>query len=112
MSRYTKEQTEDVAGILSRHYGYASGDVLLGVLLAAFADLFAADNPPTCINCAEEHGTSEVCVTVGSRCHEEHSFEGGFDRERFLAACGLEPEVDMIPAEDAPEIIEPPHRYG
>ena len=46
-----------------------------------FADLFAADNPPRCSTCG-----ASVCSQRG------HVFASGFNREQFLAACGLESE--------------------
>ena len=57
-----------------------------------FADLFAADNPPYCIHCGAPAITDEVCASAGGRLYDEHPFEGGFNREQFLAACGLESE--------------------
>jgi hypothetical protein len=96
-TRYQEKHYEDVAKVLSTvavfHNSRAEakgGSGVLIQLIADFATLFAADNPPACTNCAEEYGTSEVCVTAGGRCHEEHNFEGGFNRTQFLAACGLE----------------------
>ncbi len=49
-----------------------------------FADLFAADNPPSkwCWHCGANKGTTPTCTNVG------HNY-GGFDREQFLAACDL-----------------------
>jgi len=57
-----------------------------------FADLFAADNPPYCIHCGAPAITDEVCASAGGRLYDEHLFEGGFNLEQFLAACGLESE--------------------
>ncbi len=71
MSRYSKEHYEDVATILKRQTAPVS-------LVNEFADLFAADNPPTC-QLSDHH--SGVC-----------SFGGGFNSGRFLVTCGLEPE--------------------
>ena len=68
MSRYTKEQCEDVALILSTPIELRIGRLhaetyssTVGQLAKDFADLFAADNPL-------------------------------FDRDRFLSACGLDYE--------------------
>ena len=82
-TRYQKKHYEDVAAILCIG---AAADVKLavsdvtGTLIRQFADLFAADNPGAC-SCppGEEHP---------SKCN----MRGGFDRERFLTACGLESE--------------------
>ena len=60
-TRYQKRHYEDVAALLAPHGGLECAVTdCWTTLCAGFADLFAADNP------------------------------GGFDRERFLAACGLE----------------------
>ncbi|KKL23086.1 hypothetical protein LCGC14_2428870 [marine sediment metagenome] len=72
-TRYQKSQIEDVARLLE-------GNTLLSDshkinkpnLVRAFADLFAADNP--------SHWSSFTQSFVG------------FDREQFLAACGLKKE--------------------
>ncbi len=95
MSRYSKQHYEDVAEILSEHGGYVTARVVTDDIVRAFADLFAADNPPRCVNCGEPATT-----TGGGSCHYvpqlgEHNFEGGFDRERFLAACGLTTETEV-----------------
>ncbi len=86
-SRYTKQHYEDVATIL-REAKRIETDI--GRLIPSegyadeFADLFAIDNPLRCI----------ICGDVGTRFCEvpgmEHTFEDGFDREGFFAACGLE----------------------
>ena len=82
MSRYTKEHYEDVAGLLratKEKFGRArveSKDII-GTLAYSFAILFAADNPPV-YDCPECAGSEDRLV-------------GGFDREQFLTACGLEP---------------------
>ena len=95
MSRYTKEHYEDVARILSQRRAPDPGEGLGRIRNTAltdvandFADLFAAD-PRYCIHCGDEASTTAVCPL-----HDEHLFEGGFDRARFLAACGLEAERD------------------
>ncbi|KKK48053.1 hypothetical protein LCGC14_3149030, partial [marine sediment metagenome] len=101
MSRYTKQHYEDVARLLK--------DYALPVsLINRFADLFAADNPPSsrCWNCGD---SKEAAGAICTRPNEGHRF-GGFDRKQFLAACGLEP--DTIPIDEASEAVEPPHRYG
>ncbi len=74
MSRYTKEHYEDVAHIFAQ---YSRG--LHNGVVKDFADLFAADNPKRCTFHGEhDTGYSEDCKVTG------------FNRERFLAACGLE----------------------
>ena len=91
-TRYQKSQIEDVAFILGCHTTAAGMDnekermEWLTWIAKSFADLFAADNPPACIDCGAHRGERG-----GPSC-EGHLFAGGFDRERFLAACGLESE--------------------
>ncbi|KKM75854.1 hypothetical protein LCGC14_1386130 [marine sediment metagenome] len=94
MSRYTKEQCEDVALILSTPIELRIGRLhaetyssTVGQLAKDFADLFAADRPPSshCWTC----GSSKEAGFTCTRPDGEHRF-GGFDREHFLAACGLE----------------------
>ena len=79
-TRYQKSQIEDVAGIIhdSIHQtleGYPFNWV------ERFADLFAADNPKRCTF----HGDHNIGYSVDCKIT-------GFNRERFLAACGLERE--------------------
>ena len=93
-TRYQEKHYEDVARILSLRRAPKAGGKLghiLNVGLAGvavgFADLFAADNgPPLCTYCGDAKGTTAICTKV------EHNFKGGFDREQFLEACGLESE--------------------
>ncbi len=75
-TRYQKRHYEDVAQLLKDHTAFAEPAVQDVAL--AFADLFAADNPLTC------------SIPDGHK--GECNVEGGFDREQFLAACGLESE--------------------
>ena len=76
MSRYSKEHYEDVARILSKDA--RTVEIVTEDIARDFADLFAADNPPTC--------------RWGSRHHVGPcDLGGGFNREKFLTACGLEP---------------------
>jgi len=75
-SRYSKRHYEDVARLINESWPVEAADreaeeVVLFSLVSRFADLFAADNPPSGKDCL---------------CHECR----GFDRERFLTACGLE----------------------
>ncbi|KKN07172.1 hypothetical protein LCGC14_1069910 [marine sediment metagenome] len=86
-TRYQESQIEDVARILAKE---GSGSTFGPVRNIArdFANLFAADNPPTCSHCDKRRGIGTVCP---SPCGEHH-FEGGFNRTDFLAACGLESE--------------------
>ncbi len=89
-TRYQKRHYEDVAGILHKYYeGIAYGPGYNACIAIDFADLFAADNPPLCSACGDEKGTTSICA---HSCGSHHIFTGGFDRERFLAACGLESE--------------------
>jgi len=86
-SRYSKRHYEDVARILKAEaIGWAPQfQAPVDHLMSVFAGLFAADNPPTC-HCGATIGTSHPCNTGSGG----HVIEGGFDRELFLAACGLE----------------------
>ena len=80
MSRYSKEHYEDVAKLLKK--APAATD-MKAWFIQKFADLFAADNPAACDVCGQPN--DEMLVGL-------HTFKGGFNREPFLAACGLEPE--------------------
>ncbi len=91
-TRYQKEHYEDVARILSDAIGIASDcdrpdcgcKVESPAIAQDFADLFAADNPKRC----SFHHNAVVHNEIGYLNGDCHI--GGFDRERFLAACGLE----------------------
>ena len=97
-SHYSKQYYEDVARTLKEQATYYSGivndgqaivaGVVLGRTIESFADLFAADNLPSsrCWTCGSSKESGFTCT----RPDGEHRF-GGFDREQFLAACGLEP---------------------
>ena len=105
-TRYQKSQIEDVARILKTMWechcnsphdpngpecaGCQTRDGMVG----AFADLFAADNPPTCTKCGVLCATQQAVSLCANDAFagENHQWSGGFDRERFLAACGLESE--------------------
>ena len=101
-SRYSKKHYEDVARILKEQATYYSGivndgqaivaGVVLGRTIQDFADLFTADNPKCCIHCGYVKGTTEICDSANGQLRDEHTFEYGFDREQFLAACGLKSE--------------------
>ncbi len=101
-TRYQKSQIEDVAQILrdamletiddGKMASRYMDDTTIENITYDFETLFAADNPPRCVNCGEPATT-----TGGGSCHYvpqlgEHNFEGGFNREEFLTACGLESE--------------------
>ena len=99
-TRYQKSHYEDVAEIL-RHerdaglsgLGSNMGSTAIACVMLEFADLFAADNPHLCADCNVRQGeepTSGRCFEARNR--RSHLFVGGFDRERFLTACGLESE--------------------
>ena len=87
-TRYQKRHYEDVASILHEAKRI---EVDIGRLIPAagyadeFADLFAADNPPRCIDCGAHRGEE----ADNAEC-THHLFADGFDRDQFLAACGLE----------------------
>ena len=84
MSKYQEQHYEDVARMLSDQM--LDTKVTFNCLAQRFANLFTADNPTQCTHCGDERGTTSICT----RPNEGHHFEGGFDRERFLKACGLE----------------------
>lgn len=94
MSRYSRELAEDVAGLIKSAWPEAVpedvNEVILFDLANKFADLFAADNPPTCVACGALCATQRAVYP----CHagRDHKWIGGFDRDKFLAACGLEPD--------------------
>ena len=99
MSRYTKQHYEDVARLINESWPLAVpedvNEVILFGLANKFADLFAADNPRTCVyHYPSEHNKN---IRRDDGCDMQ-----GFDRELFLAACGLEPEMDTCPLCDKP----------
>ena len=92
-TRYQKRHYEDVASILTRAVEIMSAcpqascgcKVETPEIVKDFANLFAADSPPTCIDCGSQRGESDPegeCLN--------HLFADGFDRGLFLAACGLD----------------------
>jgi len=89
-SRYNRRHYEDVAIVLRNAHKNWSDQFQAPVkhLMFTFADLFAADNPNRCIDCGCRQGSSDRDPECSS-----HLFAGGFDRDRFLAACGLEEET-------------------
>ena len=98
VSRYTKQHYEDVARILGSEFATQKPANLHGPirnLIYDFADLFAADNPPTCR--LQHHLDLAICHARPSDASATHEFEGGFNPEQFLAACGLEPEQRTVP---------------
>ncbi|KKL48058.1 hypothetical protein LCGC14_2329330 [marine sediment metagenome] len=109
MSRYTKEQCEDVARILAeeKHFqetsGRPEGMIAAGAVINlkhTFADLFAADNPrsPYCGYCGIVRDDRLPCPergVSGVETRPPHNFlYKGFNREQFLEACGLETETE------------------
>jgi len=81
-NRYSKQHYEDVAKIIFR---LELTPQMIGRVALDFADLFASDNPPAC-HCGATIGSQHPCNTGSGG----HVIAGGFDRERFLASCGLE----------------------
>lgn len=75
-TRYQETYYEDVAQLLNKHHSSPS-------LCFDFADRFAADDPPLCLPCGVPHSRFHASEGL-------HEYKGGFDRKRFLAACGLE----------------------
>lgn len=99
MSRYGREHYEEIALLLQRERTEWVGQLRLPVerLMQAFADLFAADNPDSvyCGYCGTKEDTTAPCDPNVNR---EHSFvyHKGFDRDKFLKACGLEPWNEAV----------------
>ncbi|KKM72049.1 hypothetical protein LCGC14_1424500 [marine sediment metagenome] len=89
MSKFTKQHYEDVATLLKKRSPAHPAMIMVKAVAIDFADLFATDNPACCIHCGYLEGTTDICDSSDGRIREEHLFEGGFDREQFLAACGL-----------------------
>jgi hypothetical protein len=96
-TRYRESHYEDVARILANTFDdhsrscpdfHEGEDVILDDLAERFVTLFAADNPESvyCGYCGDDKGTTSICT----RPNEKHNFEGGFNRDKFLAACGIE----------------------
>ena len=88
-TRYQKSQIEDVALIFATR---GMPDIVRTQLTGDFADLFAADNLGRCTHCIRLEGTTAHCDSADGHLRDEHNFQGGFDREQFLIACGLESE--------------------
>ena len=93
MQRYSKRHYEDVAKLLRSErdagldaLGNNQGSIAIACVMMGFANLFAADSPVVCVNCADGEGSTAICT----RPNEGHNFTGGFDRARFLLACGIE----------------------
>jgi len=112
-SLYSKQHYEDVTRILSRCIVSGTtgsrGSAIWADKATAqgiaqdFADLFAADNPKRCtFHGDHDTGYSEDCKITG------------FDRERFLAACGLQGEVGCIvePEPQCPHCGQTTHTIG
>ena len=95
-TRYQKSQIEDVARLIKDSWPEAVpedvNEVILFSLANKFADLFAADNPKCCIHCGYVKGATDICDSADGRLRDEHTFEYGFDRDKFLTACGLKKE--------------------
>ena len=88
--RYKQEHYEDVAELMRRANRVeprATSPLNYEPLVRDFADLFAADNPRRCFADKDHAGDcDDGCLTGEGPSNE------GFDRARFLAACGLESE--------------------
>ncbi|KKM83068.1 hypothetical protein LCGC14_1313210 [marine sediment metagenome] len=85
-TRYQSEHYEDVARLLEGNTLLSDSHKINKLnLVGAFADLFAADNPRRC--------TAHVaCPYRYSDGRDNDCHVYGFNREQFLAACGLESE--------------------
>jgi len=111
MSKYTKQHYEDVASLLDKQPVASVGSLRQAIkrVVEDFADLFATDNPPTCIVCYQREGEpGPTCFPSAER--TGHDFSGGFNREPFLAACGLEPgpRVPLSGPDADGNVPEPP----
>ena len=84
-TRYQNEHYEDVAGVIAS-FVRCQVSVLGGAhgaeMADAFANLFTADNPRKCLGCG-------LIEDASNTLHQGYDWGEGFDRERFLAACGL-----------------------
>lgn len=97
-SRYSRHY-EDVARTIDlerKYWSHLPNDAQAAVAESvltrwsnSLADLFAADNPSSCLHCGVSQPNSSLCPD-GSGILPHHHPTGGFDRERFLEACGLE----------------------
>ncbi len=85
-TRYQKEHYEDVAGLLrAAQEMFGEENEVIGILAHSVSILFAADNPRKCRGCG-------LVENINNALHQGYDWGGGFDREQFLAACGLESE--------------------
>lgn len=102
-SMYSKRHYEDMAIFVAElpSPGSTPGpvkaiEVVKRRIAERLADRFAADNPTNvyCGYCGTTEGNPSVILCPERGLGLVHSFiyHKGFDRERFLAACGLEPE--------------------
>ena len=99
MSKYQEQHYKDVAHIIKDSWPEAMpedvNEVILFSLSNRFADLFAADNPNSvsCGYCGATEGDDTVlCPERGLDRTHSFVYHKGFDRERFLKACGLQAE--------------------
>ena len=86
-TRYQESQIKDVARIIEDLWLFPDAHEIISSLAGDFANLFAVDNLPSsrCWTCGNTKEAAPICT----RPDGDHRF-GGFNRERFLAACGLE----------------------
>ena len=93
--RYAKRHYEDIARVLhharAHEPKFGTGHfTAISQAIMDFAILFATDNPPTCNHCGQPRcEATEICSNTDGKLYEEHLFEGGFDRTKFLQACGV-----------------------
>lgn len=81
---------EDVARAIKDSWpDEAVGEVILFSLAHRLADLFTTNNPRRCTHCGKAQPNNTVCPD-GSGLLPHHFV--GFDRNKFLVACGLEKE--------------------
>jgi len=98
-SKYQEQHYEDVARIM-REVAPTWHGANIPEIAEAWADLFAADNPPTCYVDGDHDGECDDGCLLDAADRARLKANGvavvhgtpGFDRERFLKACGLEAE--------------------
>ncbi|KKN12979.1 hypothetical protein LCGC14_1011010 [marine sediment metagenome] len=92
MSIYMEQHYEDVAKILSKDA--RTVEIVTEDIARDFADLFAADDPLTCLHCGQEAIELGDTCPVGGGIGAPHAHTQGFNREQFLEACGLDPKQE------------------
>ena len=111
--RYRQEHYEDVAQVLKDHILKRDSNIrtrtsvgrTITCIAFDFANLFAADNPSAsyCGYCGVDGSKTSSLLCLERGLDRMHSYVGheGFNREKFLTACGLatEPEGTHLPSD-------------